>query len=209
MWDGATVIGLVSKTKIRSNKHCCCCCCCLHIKSRSGLYSVLSNIRTGPTDANAFRGHRLTTQKGYTCVRFLHFKPRLIRQTYTERCRLAPEYMGSNKYTPTHTADDSYKYHRTRVRSDSYTIFYLNRHNTPSGQFRVYRVIISHAIAYRWRSLPRVRRHRVRKPQGSSKRVLRWQVTMDQLICVSLSHNHYWYKVGMLKVTAMRSRRCV
>ena len=26
----------------------------------------LSNIRTGPTDANAFRGHRLTTQKGYT-----------------------------------------------------------------------------------------------------------------------------------------------
>ena len=25
-------------------------CCCLHIKSRSGLYSVLSNIRTGPTD---------------------------------------------------------------------------------------------------------------------------------------------------------------
>ena len=44
----------------------CCCCCCLHIKSRSDLYSVPSNIRTGPTDANAFRGHRLTTQKGYT-----------------------------------------------------------------------------------------------------------------------------------------------
>ena len=46
--------------------HCCCCgcCCCLHIKSRSDLYSVLSNIRTGPTDADAFRGHRLTTQKG-------------------------------------------------------------------------------------------------------------------------------------------------
>ena len=44
--------------------NCCCCCCCLHIKSFSGLYSVLSNIRTGPTDADAFRGHRLTTQKG-------------------------------------------------------------------------------------------------------------------------------------------------
>ena len=40
--------------------------CSLHIKSRSDLYSVLSNIRTGPTDANAFRGHMLTTQKGYT-----------------------------------------------------------------------------------------------------------------------------------------------
>ena len=46
---------------------CCCCCCCLHINSRSDLYSVLSNIRTGPTDADAFRSHRLTTQKGYTC----------------------------------------------------------------------------------------------------------------------------------------------
>ena len=45
---------------------CCCCCCSLHIKSRSDLYSVLSNIRAGPTDADAFRGHRLTTQKGYT-----------------------------------------------------------------------------------------------------------------------------------------------
>ena len=43
-----------------------CCCCCLHIESRSDLYSVLSNTDTGPTDANAFRGHRLTTQKGYT-----------------------------------------------------------------------------------------------------------------------------------------------
>ena len=30
----------------------------------------------------------------------------------------------------------------------------------------------SHAIAYRWRSLTRVRRHRASKPQGSSERVL-------------------------------------
>ena len=59
-----------------------------------------------------------------------------------------------------------------------------------------------HAIAYRWRSLPRVRRHKASKPQGSSERVLAWQVTMDQLICTSLSHTHheYWYEVGMLKV---------
>ena len=48
-----------------------------------------------------------------------------------------------------------------------------------------------HAIAYRWRSLPRVRRHRASKPQGSSQRVLPWQVTMDQLIYASLSHTHY------------------
>ena len=59
-----------------------------------------------------------------------------------------------------------------------------------------------HAIAYRWRSLPRVRRHRASKPQGSSERVLPWQITMDQLIFASLSHTHYWYEVGMLKVPA-------
>ena len=27
---------------------------------------------------------------------------------------------------------------------------------------------------------------------------------MDQLICASLSHTHYWYEVGMLKVPACR-----
>ena len=48
-----------------------------------------------------------------------------------------------------------------------------------------------HAFAYQWRSLPTVRRHRASKPQGSSERVLPWQVTMDQLICASLSHTHY------------------
>ena len=60
-----------------------------------------------------------------------------------------------------------------------------------------------YAVAYRWRSLPRVRRHGASKPQGSSERVLPWQVTMDQLICASLSHTHYWYEVGMLKVPAV------
>ena len=44
-------------------------------------------------------------------------------------------------------------------------LFIYNRH-TPSGQSRVYRV------RTRWRSLPRVRRHRASKPQGSSERVL-------------------------------------
>ena len=48
--------------------------------------------------------------------------------------------------------------------------------------------VSGHAIAYRWRSLPRVRRHRASKRQGSSERVLPWRVTMDQLICASLSH---------------------
>ena len=57
-----------------------------------------------------------------------------------------------------------------------------------------------HASAYRWRSLPRVHRHRASKPQGSSERVLPWQNTMDQLIYASLSHTHYRYEVDMLKV---------
>ena len=60
-----------------------------------------------------------------------------------------------------------------------------------------------HAITYRWRSLPRVCRHRASKPQGSSERVLPWQVTVNQLIRASFPHTHYWYEVGMLKVPAL------
>ena len=41
-----------------------------------------------------------------------------------------------------------------------------------------------------------------KKPHGSSKRVLPGQVTMDQLICASLSHTHCWYEVGILKAPA-------
>ena len=67
---------------------------------------------------------------------------------------------------------------------------------------RVSPEFIGHAIPYRWRSLQRVRRHRTSEPQGSYERVLPWQVTMDQLICTSLSHTHCWYEVGMLKVPA-------
>ena len=62
--------------------------------------------------------------------------------------------------------------------------------------------LLGHAIAYRWRSLPKVRRHRASKPQGSSERVLPWQLAVDQLIFASLSHTDYWYEVGMLKVPA-------
>ena len=51
-----------------------------------------------------------------------------MRQTYTERRRLAPEYIlygikHTHTHTATHAADDIYNYRRTRVRSDSY---YLN-----------------------------------------------------------------------------------
>ena len=63
-----------------------------------------------------------------------------------------------------------------------------------------------HAIPYRWRSLPRARRHRASKSQGSSERVLPWQITMDQLIFASLSHTYYWYEVDMLKVPAVKPK---
>ena len=53
-----------------------------------------------------------------------------------------------------------------------------------------------HAFAYRWRSLLRVRRHRASKPQGSSERVLPWQITMDQLIFASLSHTYCLERLG-------------
>ena len=49
----------------------------------------------------------------------------------------------------------------------------------------------------------RVRRHKASEPHGSSERVLPWQVTMDELICASLSYTHYWYEVGMLEVPAV------
>ena len=56
------------------------------------------------------------------------------------------------------------------------------------------------AIAYRWCSLPRVRRPRASKPQGSSEQALPWHITVDPIICASLSRTHYLYEVGMLKV---------
>ena len=52
-----------------------------------------------------------------------------------------------------------------------------------------------HAIAYRWRSLPRVRRHRASEPQGSSKRVLP-QVPHDKMSLKS------WILLQSLEVSA-------
>ena len=68
-----------------------------------------------------------------------------------------------------HTQAESGAYLRDSSRVPRRRPFiYLNRY-TPLGQSRVFRVTQS---AYRWRSLPRVRRHRASKPQGSSKQVL-------------------------------------
>ena len=50
-----------------------------------------------------------------------------------------------------------------------------------------------HAIACRWRSLPRVRRHRASKSQGNSKRVLPWQSPWtNYYVCVCVSSHPLW-----------------
>ena len=70
-------------------------------------------------------------------------------------------------------------------------LFILNR-QTPSGQSRVYRVMQLRTDGVRCRESAGTGPV---KPHGSSKRVLPWQVTMDLLICASLSHTHYCYEV--------------
>ena len=62
--------------------------------------------------------------------------------------------------------------------------------------------VSGHAVEYRWRSLPRVRRHKASKPQGSSSNGCYLCIIMDQLLCASLSYTHYWYKVDTSKVWA-------
>ena len=57
----------------------------------------------------------------------------------------------------------------------------------PSGQVPS---LSGHAITYRWYSLPRVRRHKASKPQGSSERMRPWQVTMDNFFCAPLFFPH-------------------
>ena len=75
-------------------------------------------------------------------------------------------------------------------------LFIYNRH-TPSGQSRVYRVTQLRTDDVHSRESAGTGPVNLK---GSSERVLPWQVTMDQLIFASLSHSHYWYEVGMLKV---------
>ena len=63
-------------------------------------------------------------------------------------------------------------------------------------------------IAYRWHSLPRVRRHRANGPKGSSSDGCCLCIPMDQLCAPLFSTptiNNYWYEVGMLKASAINS----
>ena len=50
--------------------------------------------------------------------------------------------------------------------------------------------LAGHAIAYRWRSLPRGRRHKASKPQGNSERVLPWHVESSTYQNTSRTSRH-------------------
>ena len=77
--------------------------------------------------------------------------------------------------------------------------FINSNHHTPSGQFRVYRVthlstdcVHCRESAGTWPVNPKV------VPVTCCL-----CTTMDQLIFASLYYTHYWYEVGMLKVSAV------
>ena len=77
-------------------------------------------------------------------------------------------------------------------------LFISNRH-TPSGHPRVYRVTRLRADGVHGRESTGTGPVNLK---GSSEQVMPWQVTMDQIICASLSHTHFCYEVGMLKAPA-------
>ena len=68
-------------------------------------------------------------------------------------------------------------------------LFIYNRHTPSSGQSLL--EFIGSRKCVPMVSLPRVRRDGASKPQGSSERVLPWQVTMDQLIFASYMSNFF------------------
>ena len=85
-----------------------------------------------------------------------------------------------------HTQAESGAYLRDSSRFPRRPLFvYLNCH-TPSGQSRVNRVTELRTDGVHCRESAGIR-------PVQRKLVLPWQVTMDQLICASLSHTHYWY----------------
>ena len=58
-----------------------------------------------------------------------------------------------------------------------------------------------HTIAYRWRSLPMVRRHRAGSPEGSSSNWCCLGRSPWTNLCAPLFfYTHYWYEVDMVKV---------
>ena len=101
-----------------------------------------------------------------------------------------------------HTQAESGAYSRDSSRVPRWRPFiYLNRH-PPSGQSRVYRVTQLRTDGVHCRESAGTGPVNLKVvPNGCCL----W-ITMDQLICASLSHTHYRYEVGMLKVSAVFMR---
>ena len=78
-------------------------------------------------------------------------------------------------------------------------LIYLNR-RTPSGQSRVYRVTQSRTDGVHCRESAATGPVNLKVVLNGC--CLGRSPWMDQLICASLSHTHYWYEVGILKVSA-------
>ena len=99
--------------------------------------------------------------------------------------------------THLHTQAESGAYSRESSRVPRRRPFIFLNHHTPSTQSRVYRLM-------------QLRTDGVYCRESAGTRPVNFkvvpnecylgQVTVDQLICVSLAHARYWYEVGMLKV---------
>lgn len=50
---------------------CCCCCCCLQVRNRPCLCLVTPNLRTGTSDAHAFRVQKANSPPVVSCVCFI------------------------------------------------------------------------------------------------------------------------------------------
>ena len=77
--------------------------------------------------------------------------------------------------------------------------------------------LLGHVVAYRWCSLPRVRRHRASSPQGNSSNECCLCITMDQLMCASLfphsiliwsAHVESITKSGIVRQIPTTAARC-
>ena len=79
-------------------------------------------------------------------------------------------------------------------------LFIYDRH-TPLGQSRVSRVTQLRTDGVHCRESDGT--EPVNLKGVPNECCLAWQVTIDQLIFAFLSHTHYWYEVGMLKVPAV------
>ena len=79
-------------------------------------------------------------------------------------------------------------------------LIYLNRH-TPSGQCRVYRVTQVRTDGVHCRESAGTGLVNLMVVPVTGAAFL--QVTMDRLMCASISHIHHWYEAGLLKVPAI------